>query len=130
LNLLGEADDYTTATPCVALAKKYQDGGTPLRTIIYPRANHSWDAMYKVLQMPSATSAATCGVVRWDVETWKITAERTGETLLPANFAEFMQACTRRGGMHVGRDETAFRQSRSDAQEFAKTVFFGSSRSK
>jgi dienelactone hydrolase len=42
LNLVGEADDYTHAAPCEALAAKYAAAGTPVRTINYPGAHHSW----------------------------------------------------------------------------------------
>jgi hypothetical protein len=35
----------------------------------------------------------------------------------------FFDSCTKRG-VHVGRNEQAFRQSRSDAQDFVRGVFF------
>ena len=124
LNLIGAQDDYTTPEPCEQLAKRYADAGAPIRTIKYAGAGHSWDGLYEVFFLPNATSGAPCGVVRWDIEPWKITAERTGETLDPAKLTEFFEGCVKRGA-HVGRNETAFRQSRKDAQAFAREVFFG-----
>ncbi|APV50405.1 dienelactone hydrolase [Betaproteobacteria bacterium GR16-43] len=124
LNLVGAEDDYTTAEPCERLAKRYADAGAPIRTIKYPGANHSWDGMYDVFFLPNATSGAPCGVLRWDIELWTITAERTGEAVDPARLAEFFNACVKRGA-HVGRNESAFRQSRKDVQAFAREIFFG-----
>jgi dienelactone hydrolase len=124
LNLLGEADDYTTAEPCEQLAKRYADVGTPIRTIKYPGAEHSWDGTGKVQWFPNATSAAPCGVVRWDVESWKVTAERTGTTIPAEKVSEFFDSCIKRG-VHAGRSEQAFRKSRTDVQDFVREIFFG-----
>jgi dienelactone hydrolase len=125
LNLLGGSDDYTTSEPCERLAVRYANPGTPVKTIVYPDANHSWDAMYKLVRLAAATSAAPCGVIRWDIESWTITSEKRAAVVAPNQFAELFEGCMRRGGVHAGRDEQAFRQSRSDAQVFVKEVFFG-----
>jgi dienelactone hydrolase len=122
LNLVGAEDDYTTAPPCERLAARYAAAGAPVRTINYPRANHSWDAMYQVFLLPNATSGAPCGVLRWDIEPWSITAEASGSLVDPARLDEIFKGCVRRG-VHVGRNEAAFRQSRSDAQAFVQEVF-------
>jgi dienelactone hydrolase len=124
LNLVGAEDDYTTAEPCEQLAKRYAEAGASVRTIKYAGAGHSWDGMYPVVFLPNATSGAPCGVLRWDIEPWKITAERTGEIVDPARLTEFFGGCVKRG-VHAGRNEPAFRQSRKDAQAFAREVFFG-----
>jgi dienelactone hydrolase len=124
LNLVGAEDDYSTAEPCEQLAKRYADAGASIRTIKYAGANHSWDGMYQVFFLPNATSGAPCGVLRWDIEPWRITAERTGEIVDPARVTEFFSGCVRRG-VHVGRNELAFRQSRKDTQTFAREIFFG-----
>ena len=124
LNLVGAADDYTTAEPCEQLAKRYADAGASIRTIQYAGANHSWDGMYPVFFIPNATSGAPCGVLRWDIEPWTITAERTGEIVDPGRLTEFFNGCVKRG-VHVGRNELAFRQSRRDIQAFAREIFFG-----
>lgn len=122
LNLVGAEDDYTTAEPCVQLAKRYADAGAPVRTLQYAGAQHSWDALYPIFFLPNATSGAPCGVVRWDIEPWKITAERTGETLDPARLTEFFSGCMKRG-VNVGRNEQAFRQSQQDVQTFVPEIF-------
>lgn len=122
LNLVGADDDYTTAEPCEQLAARYAGAGAPIRTIKYPRAHHSWDAMYQVFLLPNATSGAPCGVLRWDIEPWVITSERNGGTVDPARLDELFRSCVRRG-VHVGRNEAAFRQSRTDAQTFVREVF-------
>lgn len=123
LNLIGDLDDYSTAEPCVALAKHYEDAGTPIKTIRYDGAHHAWDSMLQVTWYPNATTANPCGVTRWDVETWKITAEKTGEVVEPAKLDAFFESCRKRG-VHYGRNEKAFRQSRTDAQSFVQSVFF------
>jgi dienelactone hydrolase len=123
LNLLGAEDDYTHAAPCEVLAQKYAAVGVPIRSISYQNAHHAWDSLYPVMSVPGATSAFNCGVVRWDIESWKITSERTGELIGPSNLKTFFNLCITRG-VHVGRNETAFRQSRKDVQEFLRSVFF------
>jgi dienelactone hydrolase len=123
LNLVGEEDDYTTAADCESLAERYNAAGASVRTIRYARANHSWDAMYPVFLLAAATSGVPCGPVRTDIADWKVTAEKTSEVIQPANLAVFFDSCTKRG-VHVGRNEQAFRQSRSDAQDFVRGVFF------
>lgn len=123
LDLLGEDDDYTTAEPCVQLDKRYADAGAVVRTIKYPGAHHGWDGLANVFYLPAATSGAACGVARWDMETWTITTERTGQRIDPATLGDFLKSCTQRG-VHAGRNETAFRQSRKDAQAFVREVFF------
>lgn len=123
LNLVGDADDYSLAAPCEALAKRYEEAGAPIRTIKYANANHAWDSMVRVSWMPNATTANPCGVLRWDIEPWKITVEQTGQTMEPAKLDAFFAGCSKHG-VHFGRNEKAFRQSRSDAQAFVKSVFF------
>ena len=123
LNLIGAEDDYTTAEPCEQLAKQYAGAGARVRTIKYAGANHSWDGMYQVFFLPNAMSGSACGVLRWDIDAWKITAERTGEAVDPAKLTEFFNACVKRGA-HAGRNEQAFRQSRKDVQTFVREVFF------
>jgi dienelactone hydrolase len=123
LNLVGAEDDYTTAEPCEQLARRYAGAGAPIRTIRYAGAHHAWDGLYPVFFLPEASTGAPCGVLRWDIEPWRITAERTGETVDPGQLAAFFDGCARRGA-HVGRNEPAFRQSRRDVQAFAREVFF------
>ena len=124
LNLVGEADDYTHAAPCETLAQRYADAGTPVRTVRYPGAHHAWDSLVPVHALPLATSGFACGIVRTDIPTWTVTAERTGQTIPPEGLKAFYDACVTRGA-HVGRDERAFQQSRADVLRFVGEVFFG-----
>jgi dienelactone hydrolase len=123
LNLVGADDDYAMAAPCEALAKRYEEAGAPIRTIVYEGAGHAWDSMGKVYWSPEATTASSCGVVRWDIETWDITAQRTQQHFTGDAIAAYFQTCSHRG-VHYGRNERAFRKSREDAQAFVKSVFF------
>ena len=82
--------------------------------------------MYKVFYLADATRGASCGVIRWDVEPWTITSERSGEVIPASQILEFLDRCTERG-VHAGRNERAFRQSRSDAQEFVRGIVFSGS---
>lgn len=43
LLLIGEADDWTPAAPCVALAESAQQRGAPLQIVTYPGAYHDFD---------------------------------------------------------------------------------------
>jgi dienelactone hydrolase len=121
LNLVGASDDYTHAAPCEALAQKYALAGTPVRSINYPNAHHAWDATYPVFALPNASSGFNCGVIRWDIDSWTITSEKTGEVIAPEKLAAFSNACVTRG-VHAGRNEQAFRQSRTDVQNFVKQI--------
>ena len=78
--------------------------------------------MYRVFLLPVATFGFSCGVIRWDLETWAITAERTGEVIPAAKLDAYFNSCVTRG-VHVGRNEIAFRQSRKDVQAFVQSVF-------
>jgi dienelactone hydrolase len=124
LNLLGAADDYTGAAPCVSLAARYAEAGAPIRTIQYAGAYHSFDATYAPIFLPKAPTTIPCGVVRWDIEPWTIHAELTGATLDPAELTDFYNRCTRLG-VHVGRNEAALRQARGDVTAFVQQLFFG-----
>lgn len=123
LNLVGEADDWSLAEPCLALAKNYEAAGVPIKSIRYADAHHGWDSMAQKTWVPNGATANTCGVMRWDVDTWKITAEKTGEVIDNAKIDAHFATCSKRG-VHFGRNENAFRQSRADAQSFVKSVFF------
>lgn len=122
LNLVGAADDYTHAEPCEALAVKYAAAGTPVRTIKYADAHHSWDATYPVFYLPGATSGFSCGVMRWDIDTWAVTSERDGKVIPAAKLDEVFRSCMTRGA-HAGRNEAAARQSVKDVQAFVQSVF-------
>ncbi len=122
LNLVGAADDYTHAEPCEALAARYAAAGAPIRTIKYPDAHHSWDAAYPVVFLPNATSGFSCGVMRWDIDTWAITSERDGKAIPPGKLDEVFRSCVTRGA-HVGRNEAAARASERDVQAFVRSVF-------
>ena len=41
--LIGEADDWTPAAPCVELAKRAQGEGAPVDIVVYPGAYHDFD---------------------------------------------------------------------------------------
>jgi len=43
LILIGEADDWTPAAPCVELAAKTKAGGDPVEIMTYPGAHHAFD---------------------------------------------------------------------------------------
>ncbi|GAB3252003.1 dienelactone hydrolase family protein [Chitinimonas naiadis] len=122
INLVGEADDYTTAAACEQLARRYASAGANIRTIRYANANHSWDGTYPVHYLPNATTDTPCGTVRWDIESWKITAERTASLLDPAKLDQFFKGCVKLGA-HVGRNEQAYLQSRRDVQALVREIF-------
>jgi dienelactone hydrolase len=125
LNLVGGADDYTHAAPCETLAQKYAAAGAPISSINYPNAHHAWDATYPVFSLPNATSGFNCGVTRWDIGSWVITSEKTGDVIAPEKLNAFFNSCMTRG-VHAGRNEQAFRKSRDDVQSFVKEVLMNS----
>ena len=45
LILIGEADDWTPAAPCVELAKRAQRSVAPLTLVTYPGAHHAFDSI-------------------------------------------------------------------------------------
>ena len=42
--LIGAADDWTPAKPCIDLAERAREREWPLQTIVYPGAHHGFDA--------------------------------------------------------------------------------------
>lgn len=125
LNLLGADDDYTTAEPCKALAKRYADAGASIRTIEYAHAHHGFDALVKLTWLPNAVTANPCGIVNWDIPTWEITSLKSGKVLKATELDSFFSSCSKRGA-HNGRNEDAYRKAREDVQLFTKAVFFDS----
>jgi dienelactone hydrolase len=123
LNLLGAADDYTTAEPCKLLAKRYANAGSPIRTIEYANAHHGFDALIKLTWFPDAITANACGIVNWDIPSWTITSLKSGIVLKPSDLQEFFSSCSKRGA-HSGRNEKAYLQAREDVQVFVRSVFF------
>lgn len=121
LNLVGELDDWTPAAACEELAQRYGEAGAAVRSIRYPGAVHSWDGMFAVTRLPGAVSGASCGVVRWDIENWKITAEKTGQAVDPLQLDAFFARCSTRG-VHAGRSEAAYAASRRDVQQFLREI--------
>ena len=54
----------------------YADAGTPIRTVKYAGASHSFDATYAVTFLAKTTTALPFGVVRWDIEPWTVHSEQ------------------------------------------------------
>lgn len=121
LNLVGDEDDYTTAAPCIALADRYAEAGAAIRSIRYADAHHAWDSVGAVRWLPAATTAAACGMVRWDIDPWTIHVERSDTRIAPEDLSAFFAGCIRRGA-HVGRNEQAYQYSRRDVQAFVQAV--------
>ncbi|GMG84873.1 hypothetical protein LNKW23_40890 [Paralimibaculum aggregatum] len=48
LMLLGEADDWTPAAPCLALAGNLAAAGEPVEAVVFPEAPHGFDAFMPV----------------------------------------------------------------------------------
>ena len=42
--LIGEADDWTSASPCASLANRSHEAGAPVEIVTYPEAYHDFDA--------------------------------------------------------------------------------------
>ncbi|HVO84677.1 MAG TPA: dienelactone hydrolase family protein [Syntrophobacteria bacterium] len=51
--LIGEADDWTSASPCAALANRARQAGAPVEIVIYPGAHHDFDAPNQPLTVRS-----------------------------------------------------------------------------
>ena len=45
LILIGEADDWTPAAPCVEMTKNAKEAGAPMDIVTYPDAHHSFDRL-------------------------------------------------------------------------------------
>jgi len=51
--LIGEADDWTPASPCASLANRACREGAPVEIVIYPEAHHGFDAPDQPLRVRS-----------------------------------------------------------------------------
>jgi dienelactone hydrolase len=63
--LVGAADDWTPAAPCEALARREQDRGRPIELVVYPGANHDFDApdlKVRVLRDIATTASGTATI--------------------------------------------------------------------
>jgi dienelactone hydrolase len=53
LILIGEADDWTPAEPCIRLAEASKAAGYPVEIKVYPGAHHSFDSAARVVHVPA-----------------------------------------------------------------------------
>lgn len=58
LILIGEADDWTPAAPCIELAQRADQSQTPLSVVTYPDAHHSFDSIGSPLRRREGVSNA------------------------------------------------------------------------
>ena len=85
LILIGERDDWTPATPCVALARSSQATPHPVEIVVYPGAHHSFDSDRPVrfvasrvnMNAPGGRGATTGG----DPQAWADSIRRVVEFL-------------------------------------------------
>ena len=89
-----------------------QDGG----------AGHAWDSKLPYFYVPEAVSSYSCGVTRWEIDTWVIESEAQHKKLSTREVGPFLAACSKRG-VHYGRNDSAFRKSRTDVQAFVRQTF-------
>lgn len=56
----GEADDWTPAAPCVALAKSLKASGQDVEITVYPGAHHAFDQARRQVFRPNVGNGARC----------------------------------------------------------------------
>lgn len=60
LLLLGAKDTYTNPLACTRLADKVKAFGSPIETITYPNARHSWDSVWPDFNNPKGHNYSKC----------------------------------------------------------------------
>jgi dienelactone hydrolase len=116
LLLLGEADNEFPAAACQSLAEKLRANGASIKDIVYPGANHAFDAPQSVSFVQNL-SFGKCSIEN-NLDTWRATNPTTGAAA-PTDVREAVQSCTT-SGVREGQDPAARRQSYEDVRAFLK----------
>jgi dienelactone hydrolase len=56
----GEADDWTPAAPCAALAKSLKASGQNVDIDVYPGAHHAFDQASSYVRLPNVDNGSAC----------------------------------------------------------------------
>lgn len=84
--LIGEADDWTLASPCISLANRARQAGAPVEIVVYPKAHHGFD-------VPDHPLTVRTGLAH--------TARRDGKATIGANAAARADAIERVQGLLI-----------------------------
>ena len=119
LMLLGEADDYTRAPPCIDYAGRIAQAGGTVRTMVYPGAGHGFDGS----EGPSRrlTRAENYGgCFAWIDEDTALIDPATNQRMADrASTRAFFTRCRTTGGT-VGAEPDAKRRAAEDLLAFLR----------
>lgn len=119
LLLLGEKDDICPADDCLRYAHKLEQSGVEVRTIVYPGANHAWDAPWQPKWIKKLTNSAPC---HFDIlDDGKLLDATTGELIPERKWAAQMKYCATQGATS-GRDSKAAKKCLDDTVDFLVEV--------
>jgi dienelactone hydrolase len=122
LMLLGEADDYTPAAPCLAYADWFRKSGARVETRLYPGAYHDFDIPQPPRRYPNLQSARNC---KAEVVVGNGTMKRldTGEEMADQSVINaYLRSCMEYGATYGGNAE-ALAAAQKDVAAFLKQAF-------
>jgi dienelactone hydrolase len=122
LMLLGEADDYTPAPPCLAYADWFKSRGAKIETRTYPGAYHDFDVPFPPRRYANLQSARNC---KAEVIVGNGTMKRldTGEEMADQSVINaYLRSCMEYGATYGG-DAKALAAAQTDVANFLRQVF-------
>jgi dienelactone hydrolase len=122
LMLLGEADDYTPAPPCLAYAEWFRGRGARIQTRTYPGAYHDFDVPQPPRRYASLQTARSC---RAEVSVGTGTMRRldTGEEMTDQSVINaYLKTCMEYGATYGG-NQAALAQAERDVAAFLNDIF-------
>ena len=125
LTLLGGADDWTPAKPCMDFDVAIRAFGTPITTIVYPGAYHSWDGKEAIQQNSSWTSIENCyWGYRMDTLKSELYDGPNKGTIFTSSTAvsDYINGCKKFGATQLGDAATKAAAER-DITDFLVRVF-------
>ncbi|MDE0361205.1 MAG: dienelactone hydrolase family protein [Rhodospirillaceae bacterium] len=107
LFLLGEADDYTPAGPCVEQVKLLKEAGVDAEVVVYTGAHHGFISSRSVRYKPMNQTFKGCGV-RYLTPDGHIRTDYGSSEDMPYKtlIRKLIDTCVTRG-VHVGRNSAA-----------------------
>jgi len=118
LLLLGGADTWTPAGPCMDFSLFIRARGTPTTTIVYPGALHAWDTPGQYTYNANWSHIENC-YYQFDMAKYQGTRYDTGQTV---NGTDYINSCKQYGASQ-GPDAATKATSYADIADFLARVF-------
>jgi dienelactone hydrolase len=117
LIMSGEKDNWVPASTCVDLAQNLKTTGYPIETIVYPGANHIFDAKFNPTNI-TINSPFNC---RFNMESDGLLINTTNG--LDSNNPDYISSCREKSNVTVGSNSKAKKMATIETEKMVSEVF-------